>query len=62
MEEMEILEDDKTRLQDLVAVKERMVSDERVQREKLEGKMQRITNKVKSTSASLSSSQKENRH
>jgi len=59
-EEMEMLEDDKARLQDLVTVKERMVSDERVEREKLEAKMKRITSKVKSTSASLSKSQKEN--
>ena len=60
-EEMEMLEGDKARLQELVTVKEAMVSDERVEREKLEAKMKRITSKVKSTSASLSSSRKENR-
>jgi uncharacterized coiled-coil protein SlyX len=59
-EDMEMLEEDKTRLQDVVTIKERMVSDERVEREKLEAKMKRITSKVKNTSASLSSSQKEN--
>ena len=60
-EEMEMIEDDKARLQDLLNLKERMVSDERVEREKLEAKMKRITSKVKSTSASLASSRKENR-
>ena len=60
-EEMEMVEDDKSRLQDLLTVKERMVSDERVVREELEAKMNRITSKVKSTSASLSRSHKENR-
>mgnify|MGYP002038401511 CR=1 FL=1 len=60
-EEMEMLEGDKARLQELVTVKEAMVSDERVEREKLEAKMKRITSKVKSTSASLASSRKENR-
>ena len=60
-EEMEMLEDDKARLQDLVTVKERMVADERVIREELEAKMKRITSKVKSTKSSLSSSHKENR-
>ena len=61
-EEIEILEDDKARLQDLITVKERMVSDERVVREELEAKMQRITSKVKSTKSSLSqSAHKENR-
>ena len=59
-EEMEMVEDDKARLQDLT-VKERMVSDERVVREELEAKMKRITSKVKSTSSSLSKSHKENR-
>ena len=51
-EEMEMLEDDKARLQDLVTVKERMVADERMIREELEAKMKRITSKVKSTKSS----------
>ena len=59
-EDMEVLEEDKTRLNELIHVKDKMVSDERARADALDAKMKRITNKVKHASSSLSSQNKEN--
>lgn len=47
-EDMEMLEDGKARLNELIHVKEKMISDECARADGLEAKITRITNKVKS--------------
>jgi hypothetical protein len=52
-QDLEMLEDDKVRLLDLLSVKEKMVADERGEREALESKLRRITSKLQKDTLSV---------